>query len=110
MATVRYRTPPELHLTLDLAPRPRAVRPLPMFDPGSFRACQLGFDEATAVAEASRCFRCDAVHRCPTVEVVAGRGPGDGPGRGRPTEAPIPAPVAFDGATPPAARQAGGER
>jgi NADPH-dependent glutamate synthase beta subunit-like oxidoreductase/NAD-dependent dihydropyrimidine dehydrogenase PreA subunit len=111
MATVRYRTPPEARLTLDLAPRPRAHQPLPMFDPGSFRATQLGFDEATAVAEASRCFRCDAVHTCPTVEVVAGRGPGDGPGRDRIT---APAPVVLAMSAPPAAPHAaphaGGER
>jgi hypothetical protein len=32
-----------------------------------------------AVAEASRCFRCDALAGCPTVEVLAGRGPADRP-------------------------------
>jgi NADH-quinone oxidoreductase subunit F len=107
MATVRYRTPPEARLTLDLAERPRAVRPLPMFDPGSFRADQLGFDEATAVAEASRCFRCDAIHVCPTVDVVAGRGPGDGPGRAQPMSS---VPAALAGSAPPVASPAGGER
>jgi pyruvate/2-oxoglutarate dehydrogenase complex dihydrolipoamide dehydrogenase (E3) component len=107
MATVRYPTPPEARLTLDLAERPRAVRPLPVFDPGSFRADQLGFDEVTAVAEASRCFRCDAINGCPTVEVIAGRGPADGPGR---AQAPRPIPAAFAPTAPPVVSPAGGER
>ena len=81
MATVRYQTPAETSLTLDLEPRARARQPLPIYEPGSFRAGQVGFDPTTAVAEASRCFRCDAVYGCPTVAVTAGRGPGDGPGR-----------------------------
>ena len=34
--------------TLDLATRPRAHAPLPMVQPGSFAATQVGFDEATA--------------------------------------------------------------
>ena len=74
-ATVRYPTAPEGRLTLDLAKRPRAHAPLPMFQPGSFEATQVGFDESTARAEAARCFRCDAVYRGPVVDVVAGRGP-----------------------------------
>ncbi|MEO8463329.1 MAG: FAD-dependent oxidoreductase [Chloroflexota bacterium] len=76
-ATVRYATPPELQLTLDIAPRPRAHPPLPIVQPGSFIATQVGFDEANARAEAARCFRCDAVYACPAVEVTAGRGPRD---------------------------------
>jgi NADPH-dependent glutamate synthase beta subunit-like oxidoreductase/NAD-dependent dihydropyrimidine dehydrogenase PreA subunit len=110
LATVRYRTEPERSLTLDLAPRARAHVPLPMFEPGSFRADQPGFDEPTAVAEASRCFRCDAVGGCPTVEVVAGRGPGDRPAD-RPASMPmvlLPFPAAD--LNPPAAPTAGGDR
>ena len=79
MRTVRYATPPEPSLSLDLAPRPRAHAPLPVFNPGSFIATQAGFDEATARGEASRCFRCDAVYGCATVSVRAGRGPADRP-------------------------------
>jgi NADPH-dependent glutamate synthase beta subunit-like oxidoreductase/NAD-dependent dihydropyrimidine dehydrogenase PreA subunit len=78
-ATVRYPTPPEPRLTLDLAVAPRAHAPLPVYEPGSFSAAQQGFDEPTARAEASRCFRCDAVYSCGTVEVVAGRGPREAP-------------------------------
>jgi NADH-quinone oxidoreductase subunit F len=81
MATVRYRTPADSSLTVDLEPRPRAHQPLPMIEPGSFKANQAGFDEATARAEAARCFRCDAVNTCMTVNVVAGRGPTDNPSR-----------------------------
>jgi NADPH-dependent glutamate synthase beta subunit-like oxidoreductase/NAD-dependent dihydropyrimidine dehydrogenase PreA subunit len=87
MRAVRYATPPAPSLELDIAPRPRAHPPLPMFTPGSFRAAQQGFDEAAARAEASRCFRCDAVYGCGTVSVRAGRGPIDRPGL-----APVPAP------------------
>jgi NADH-quinone oxidoreductase subunit F len=75
-AVVRYATAPEGHLTLDLATRSRAHAPLPVVQPGSFAATQVGFDEATARAEADRCFRCDAVYRGPRVDVLAGRGPG----------------------------------
>lgn len=84
MAAVRYRTPPETHLELDIAARPRAHAPLPVYEPGSFRATQLGFDEARARAEAGRCFRCDAVYRCGVVDVVAGRGPRDAAAAGPP--------------------------
>ncbi len=64
------------HLSLDLATRPRAHAPLPMIQPGSFAASQVGFDEATAGREADRCFRCDAVYGGPVMEVQTGRGPG----------------------------------
>ena len=76
LETVRYRTAPERRITLDLATRPRAHAPLPMIQPGSFAASQVGFDEATAASEAARCFRCDAVYGGPVMEVHAGRGPG----------------------------------
>jgi pyruvate/2-oxoglutarate dehydrogenase complex dihydrolipoamide dehydrogenase (E3) component len=75
LETVRYRTAPEGALSLDLARRPRAHPPLPIVQPGSFTATQVGFDEAAARAEADRCFRCDAIYAGPTVEVRAGRGP-----------------------------------
>lgn len=75
LATVRYPTAPERLLSLDLSKRPRAHAPLPMIQPGSFEATQVGFDERTAQAEAARCFRCDAVYRGPQVDVRAGRGP-----------------------------------
>jgi NADPH-dependent glutamate synthase beta subunit-like oxidoreductase/NAD-dependent dihydropyrimidine dehydrogenase PreA subunit len=90
LAAVRYATKPELALTLDLAPMPRARQPLPVFTPGSFAADQPGFDDATARNEASRCFRCDAVYGCSTVTVVAGRGPADArpPSPGAPDGAP----------------------
>ena len=77
LETVRYPTAPEGLLTLDLSRRPRAHAPLPMIEPGSFAANQVGFDEHTAQAEAARCFRCDAVYDGPIVDVRAGRGPGD---------------------------------
>ena len=72
--TVRYPTPLESQLTVDLAERPRAHAAEATYVPGSFAATQAGFDEGTARAEASRCFRCDAVYGCPTVHVQAGRG------------------------------------
>ena len=73
MAAVRYRTATADALPLDLAVRPRARAPLPLFEPGSFAATQQGFDPDVARAEAARCFRCDAVHRCGDVRVIAGR-------------------------------------
>ncbi len=75
LATVRYRTPPEPSLALDIAPRSRVHLPLPMYRAGSFTADQAGFDESQARSEASRCFRCDAVYGCGTVQVLRGRGP-----------------------------------
>jgi NADPH-dependent glutamate synthase beta subunit-like oxidoreductase/NAD-dependent dihydropyrimidine dehydrogenase PreA subunit len=72
--TVRYQTPPELTLTLDLGTRARAHAPEAEYVPGSFAATQAGFDVQTARTEASRCFRCDAIYGCPTVLVRAGRG------------------------------------
>jgi NADPH-dependent glutamate synthase beta subunit-like oxidoreductase/NAD-dependent dihydropyrimidine dehydrogenase PreA subunit len=86
LESVRYPTAREGRLTLDLATRPRAHAPLPMVQPGSFAATQVGFDEATARSEAGRCFRCDAVYDGPVVEVAAGRGPDV------PPPAPLPHP------------------
>ncbi len=77
LTTVRYATAPEGLLTLDLAKRPRAHAPLPVVQPGSFAAGQVGFDETMAVAEAGRCFRCDAIYDGPRVDVRTGRGPDD---------------------------------
>jgi NADH-quinone oxidoreductase subunit F len=79
LATVRYPTPPERVLRLDLAYRERASQIHPVDERRSFEATQEGFPPAVAVAEASRCFRCDALAGCPTVEVLAGRGPADRP-------------------------------
>ncbi len=74
MAAARYRTPRPRSLELDLAIHPRAHAPEGEYVPGSFAATQQGFAEPVARAEASRCFRCDAVYRCPAVSVTAGRG------------------------------------
>ena len=81
LAAVRYRTAPETSLQLDLEPRARARQPLPVVEIGTFKATEAGFSEALARAEAARCFRCDAVYDCTTVQVVAGRGPADNPDR-----------------------------
>jgi NADH-quinone oxidoreductase subunit F len=78
MAAVRYKTPDESSLSLDLAVRPRTHAPLPVVETGTFKATQKGFGEHDARSEASRCFRCDAVYGCPSVSVIAGRGPVDG--------------------------------
>lgn len=77
MATVRYRTTPETLIQLDLGHRARAHQPHPVDATRSFGATQEGFSPSAAVSEASRCFRCDALAGCPTVEVLAGRGPVD---------------------------------
>jgi NADPH-dependent glutamate synthase beta subunit-like oxidoreductase/Pyruvate/2-oxoacid:ferredoxin oxidoreductase delta subunit len=88
--TVRYRTPAETSLELDLATRPRASTGERAYEAGSFAPTQVGFDESTARAEAGRCFRCDAVYRCPTVSVASGRGrSGVAAARG-PATAPAP--------------------
>lgn len=79
LRTARVATAAETALQLDLGVRPRAHAPLPMVDVSTFAAAQVGFDAEMARAEAARCFRCDVVDRCPTVEVVAGRGPTDRP-------------------------------
>jgi NADH-quinone oxidoreductase subunit F len=88
LATVRYRTPAEPALRLDIAERARTHPAPPVVDTGSFRATQPGFTEGAARAEASRCFRCDAVYGCPSVAVAAGRGPADSR-TGSPAQAPI---------------------
>jgi NADPH-dependent glutamate synthase beta subunit-like oxidoreductase/Pyruvate/2-oxoacid:ferredoxin oxidoreductase delta subunit len=77
MKVVRYQTTAEPTLRLDIANRPRVHAPLPVVETGNFKATQEGFGEQAARAEASRCFRCDAVYGCATVGVVAGRGPLD---------------------------------
>jgi len=91
-ATVRYATPAEPKLSLDISVRPRVHAALPVVDTSSFSATAPGFTEAAAHAEASRCFRCDAVYGCPSVSVQAGRGPADS--RTRPI--PIPAVTTAD--------------
>ncbi len=77
MKVVRVRTPAESKLQLDIADRPRVHAPLPVVETGNFKATQVGFGEQAARTEASRCFRCDAVYGCPSVSVLAGRGPAD---------------------------------
>ncbi|MGA3056749.1 MAG: FAD-dependent oxidoreductase [Candidatus Limnocylindrales bacterium] len=90
MATVRVPKKPEPVLTVDLATRPRVGMALPDYQPGSFAATQPGLETAAAVAEATRCFRCDAVYRCEQVHVQSGRGPRDGgPHGGRDDRLPI---------------------
>jgi len=81
LRTVRYPTPPERTRSRDIAPRPRVHLPLPVYTPGSFKTGQAGLDEIGARAEASRCFRCDAVYSCGDVHLRAGRGPADDPDR-----------------------------
>ena len=71
-ARVSTRSPNQLNL--DLAVRARTHADETPYTPGSFAARQLGLSETAARAEASRCFRCDAVYSCGTVHVVAGRG------------------------------------
>jgi NADPH-dependent glutamate synthase beta subunit-like oxidoreductase/Pyruvate/2-oxoacid:ferredoxin oxidoreductase delta subunit len=80
LRAVRYATPSEPHLELDLERRPRLHPALPVIDPRSFAPAQGGFDPTMARAEAARCFRCDAVEGCASVHVAAGRGPDDRPG------------------------------
>lgn len=92
-AAVRYATPPEPALRLDLAARARAHLPLPVIEPGSFAAGQPGFGEAEARREAQRCFRCDAVYACASVDLASGRGPRDrpvSPAVGTPLAPPTP--------------------
>jgi len=103
LRVVRYETPPEPRLQLDLAERSRARTALPVLDRATLRTSHPGFSEAQARSEAARCFRCDAVYSCATVEVVAGRGPADAPAhRPRP-------PVEVTGATA-TAQDPGGAR
>ena len=104
LRTVRYPTAPELSLSLDIAPRPRVHLPLPVYTPGSFKTGQAGFDETAARAEASRCFRCDAVYSCGDVHLRAGRGPADDPDR----IGTIPPPAGI-AATGPTSMTTGGE-
>ncbi len=100
-AAVRYRTGPDRQLRLDLVPRERARVEHPDYVPGSFTANEPGFEEIAARAEASRCFRCDAVYSCGVVQVVSGRGPRD--------DLSVPTPVhQAPGAVPVAAGTTGG--
>ncbi len=96
LAAVRYATPPERALTVDLAVRPRVRPELPVVDIGSFAPTASGFTDAAAHEEAGRCFRCDAVYGCPSVHVLAGRGPLDSPARPNREAIPIPAASAAD--------------
>lgn len=101
LAAVRHPTRAEPSLRLDIAVRARTYPELPVVDTGTFAATQPGFEEAAARAEASRCFRCDAVYGCPSVSVIAGRGPADGrtnPAGGPSIEANVVMPIAQGGA------------
>lgn len=91
LAAVRYRTEPEGSLRVDLATRPRVHAALPIVDIGSFSATAPGFTTTAAHAEAGRCFRCDAVYGCPSVQVVAGRGPADTRDASAGDSVPVPA-------------------
>lgn len=66
---VRRRTPPEATLRLDLAPRRRA-RIAPRGREADPFATPVGLDEPTAVTEAARCLRCDAVYACSHIELL----------------------------------------
>jgi len=68
-AAVRVSSQPRVHLRLDLAPAGRAQVPVvaSAADPA---AVPDGFDRSTAVAEASRCLRCEAVYSTSRVEVA----------------------------------------
>jgi NADH-quinone oxidoreductase subunit F len=79
LEAVRHPTPAEDRLTVDLTVRPRQHPALPVVDATSFAATQAGFGVDAAIAEAGRCFRCDAVDRCASVAVLGGRGPADRP-------------------------------
>jgi NADPH-dependent glutamate synthase beta subunit-like oxidoreductase/Pyruvate/2-oxoacid:ferredoxin oxidoreductase delta subunit len=103
MATVRVPKGPEPVLTVDLATRPRVGMELPAYEPGSFTPTQPSLEAAVARNEAARCFRCDAIYRCATVQVQSGRGPRDGPGDGRRVAGTPPnqPPLAGPASTPP---------
>ncbi len=100
LRTVRYRTPPEPSLSLDIAPRaagPPAARRSSSPDPSG--PPSRASTKRPPAREASRCFRCDAVYGCSTVSVSAGRGPAD-----RPSLAVIaPPPIGQPGASVPIA-------
>ena len=100
LSVVRYPSPPDRSLRLDIAERAREHPPLPVFSADSFRATQSGFEEVAARAEASRCFRCDALARCGTVDVTAGRGPRTHQGASAPPTLPPPSAVPVLDVTP----------
>jgi NADH-quinone oxidoreductase subunit F len=64
--------PPTNTITLDLRSTPRAVMPLRDKSAINDRATEfaLGFSEAQARREASRCLRCDLAYLCPSIRVV----------------------------------------
>ncbi|MEI7745517.1 MAG: FAD-dependent oxidoreductase [Chloroflexota bacterium] len=94
LAAARVRTAPDATLRLDIAERARTHPALPVVDTATFRATEPGFTDGEARFEASRCFRCDAVYGCPSVSVVAGRGPADA------RVAPVHAPASATSAAP----------
>ncbi len=64
--------PPGNTVTLDLRSTPRAVMPLRDVSAASSRSVEfaLGFTEAQARREASRCLRCDLAYLCPSIHVT----------------------------------------
>ena len=62
-------------VAVDLAQRPRAEAALASVrgTPASYAEVSLGLTEATARAEATRCFRCDVIAQCPAVQVQGRR-------------------------------------
>jgi NADPH-dependent glutamate synthase beta subunit-like oxidoreductase len=65
--------PPNNTVTLDLHPTPREVMPLRTGAAAHDRSVEfaMGFTEAQARREASRCLRCDLAYLCPTIQVIA---------------------------------------
>jgi NADH-quinone oxidoreductase subunit F len=64
--------PPNNTITLDLQPSPREVMPLRTGAAAHDRSVEfaMGFTEAQARHEASRCLRCDLAYLCPTIQVI----------------------------------------
>jgi NADPH-dependent glutamate synthase beta subunit-like oxidoreductase/Pyruvate/2-oxoacid:ferredoxin oxidoreductase delta subunit len=58
-------------VAVDLAQRPRAETALKQMSgtPANYAEVSLGLSEASARAEAARCFRCDVIAQCPAVEI-----------------------------------------
>lgn len=69
LRAVRCHTAPEATLRLDLTPGRRA-RVAPVGRGADPMAAPAGLNEETALAEAARCLRCDAVYACQHVELV----------------------------------------
>ena len=72
---VRPSMPHTKTVAVDLARRGRAEAALAEVRgaPATYAEVSLGFDEASARAEAARCFRCDVIAQCPAVQVQGRR-------------------------------------